>query len=179
MYDRSYDACPRHPPITKAGHVGVASARPCSSPHMSTPVWMTGTSSHLPSRSPETHTLCLILGSPTQPVLHTANPLMVPIALSAKPSPQNGSQAPTQPALSPLQTQISLLPCPLPSSPCSQPLYFSHLTFTPFSTNFVAICYIPVTVLSTQHLLKAFNPHNSPVKACNIFGCIIFCRMES
>lgn len=52
-------------------------------------------------------------------------------------------------------------------------------TFTPFSTNFVATCYIPVTVLSTRHLLKAFNPHNNPIKGYNIFGCIIFCRMEN
>lgn len=30
-------------------------------------------------------------------------------------------------------------------------------------------CYIPITVMSTQYLLKAFNPHNNPIKGYNIF----------
>lgn len=83
--------------------------------------------SHLFPYPPEIHKLRLLLGSSTQPILHTANPLMIPTALRGKPSRQHGSQAPTHLAWPYLQTQTSLLPCPLPSNPCSQTLYFPQL----------------------------------------------------
>lgn len=151
MYDHNYDTCPHHPPVTKTGHVGMVSAHPRFSPHMSAPVWMRGTPPQPPPTQPlETHTLYLFLGSPTQPILHTANPLMmVPTALRVKPSPQHGFQPPTPLALPPLQTQTSLLPHPLPSSACSQPLYFPQLNL--YTSQHKLHCYLLYPSHSSEH----------------------------
>lgn len=149
MYDHSYDACPHQPPITKAEHARVVSAHPCSLPHMSAPIWMTDVSPHSPPQPPETHTLRLLLGSPAQPALHTANLLMVPIAPRAMPSLQHGSQVPTRQALPPPQTQTSLLSCPRPSSPCSQPLYFPQLNL--YSIQHKLCCYLLYSSHSFKH----------------------------